>query len=67
MVSVYNPFYPEQPDEWAEHSVYMVELTTRTDPPPRIWRIAHTHTCREGYLDDPFAKINKKGTKIWFG
>ncbi len=67
VVSVYTPSYPEEPDNWAEHSVYMVELTTRIDPPPQVWRITHTHTCRERGRDDPFAKINKKGTKLWFG
>ena len=33
----------------------------------RVWRVAHTHTLRKSYADDPFAKINRKGTKIWFG
>lgn len=67
--STYTPNCDEldQLDNWGELSVWMVELTKRTDPAPRIWRIAHTHTCRTGYKDDPFAKINKKGTKIWFG
>jgi PKD repeat protein len=45
----------------------MVELTRRTDPKPRVWRLAHTHTVRKDYADAPFAKINKKGTKVWFG
>ncbi len=66
-ISVYTPTYPEAPDNWAEHSIFMVELTTRTDPAPRVWRIAHTHTLRKGYSDDSFAKLNKAGTKIWFG
>ena len=34
---------------------------------PRVWRVAHTHTVRKDYSDDPFAKMNRKGTKIWFG
>jgi PKD repeat protein len=67
LVSVYGPSYPATPTSWDEHSIYMVELTTRKDPPPRVWRVAHTHTVRKDYGDDSFAKINKRGTKIWFG
>jgi hypothetical protein len=67
LVSVYGPSYPATPTSWDEQSIYMVELTTRKDPPPRVWRVAHTHTVRKDYGDDSFAKINKKGTKIWFG
>jgi hypothetical protein len=33
----------------------------------KIWRVAHTHGVRKAYSDDPFAKINRKGTKIYFG
>lgn len=67
LISIYTPTYPATPTSWDEHSIFMVELTTRKDPPPRVWRVAHTHTVRKDYGDDPFAKINKKGTKIWFG
>jgi hypothetical protein len=67
LVSCYGPNYPTPPTAWDDLSVYMVELTTRKDPPPRVWRLAHTHTARKGYSDDSFAKINKKGTKVWFG
>jgi len=52
---------------WADYSIYLVELTRRTDPQPRIWRIAHTHTDGVGYgLGDPFAKFNRKGTRIYW-
>jgi hypothetical protein len=67
VISVYYPSYPEKADDWSEHSVLMIELTKRKDPPARVWRIANTHTVRKDYSDDPFAKINKRGTKIWFG
>lgn len=67
VISVYGPTAPAIPTAWDEHTIYMIELTTRKYPPPRIWRVAHTHTVRKGYSDDPFAKINTKGTKIWFG
>lgn len=67
LVSVYGPTYPATPTSWDEQSVYMVELTTRIDPPPRVWRIVHTHTVRKDGSDDAYGKINKKGTKIWFG
>ncbi|MEJ2253378.1 MAG: hypothetical protein P8Y75_03265 [Nitrospirota bacterium] len=65
VVSTYAPNGPAQ--HWGDHEVFMVELTRRKEPPPRVWRIAHTHTVRKGYADDPFAKINRRGTKIWFG
>jgi len=67
LVSVYGPSYPTVPTAWDEHTIYLVELTTRTDPPPRVWMIAQTHTVRKSYSDDMFAKMNRKGTKIWFG
>jgi len=67
LVSVYGPTYPEVPTSWDQYSIYMVELTTRKDPPPRVWRIAHTHTVRKDGADDPYASINRKGTKIFFG
>jgi hypothetical protein len=65
--STYTPSYPNLPTEWGQHEVYMVELTKRTDPPPKVWRLAHTHTVRKEYVDDPFAKVNRRGTKVWFG
>jgi hypothetical protein len=67
LISTYLPAYPDSETKWGQHEVYMVELTKRTDPPPRVWRLAHTHTVRKDYADAPFAKINKKGTKVWFG
>jgi hypothetical protein len=50
----------------------MVELTRRIADPTadnhaRIWMLAQTHTLRKDGGDDPFAKINRKGTKVWFG
>ena len=59
-ISETSPFYNDR-------EVIMVELTTRTDPPPRVWRICKDRTLYAGYADGPFAKINRKGTKIWFG
>jgi hypothetical protein len=44
-----------------------VELTRRKDPPPRIWRICHTHVNRGSYIDDPFATFDRFGSKIFFG
>jgi hypothetical protein len=68
VVSTYYPQYPNPEKDWGDHEVFMVELTKRKDPPPRVWRIAHTHTVfKDGYADAPFAKINRRGTKIWFG
>lgn len=54
---------------WADYSIFLVELTRRTDPPPRIWRIAHTHCADQpthSYSSDPFAKFNRRGDKIWW-
>lgn len=68
VVSTYYPEYPHPEKDWGDHEVFMVELTKRKNPPPRVWRIAHTHTLfKDGYSDAPFAKINRRGTKIWFG
>ena len=67
LISTYQPKYPDPETVWGDHEVFMVELTRRTDPKPRVWRLAHTHTVRKDYADAPFAKINKKGTKVWFG
>jgi hypothetical protein len=67
VVSTYLPAYPGQEKNWGDHEVYMIELTNRKNPAPRTWRIAHTHTVLKGYPDAPFAKINRRGTKIWFG
>ncbi|GLI39240.1 polysaccharide deacetylase family protein [Geobacter hydrogenophilus] len=67
VVSIYEPTAPARPSKWYDHSISMIELTRRKAPEPRVWRVAHTHTVRKSYADDPFAKINKKGTKIWFG
>ncbi len=67
VVSLYEPTAPVRPSQWYEHSINMIELTRRKEPEPRVWRIAHTHTVRKSYGDDPFAKINRKGSRIWFG
>ena len=65
--SVYTPEYPTVESSWGDHEVFMVELTRRTNPPASLWRLAHTHTVKKAYSDDPFGKINRKGTKVWFG
>jgi hypothetical protein len=53
---------------YNDFEISMIELTKRKAPPPRVWRLAKTHTnMKDGYADAPFAKINKKGTKVWFG
>ena len=73
VISIYYPKYPGVVDNWAQHSVFMVELSKRVPNPTRdnharVWRLAHTHTClKAGYADAPFGKINRKGTKVWFG
>ena len=66
LVSTYHPA-PAKQAHWAEYSIHLVELTRRKDPPPRIWRICHTHVNRGSYLDDPFATFDRFGTKIFFG
>ena len=64
--SYYGPSYPDVPTKWGQHELVAVELTTRKDPPPKVWRVCHTHTVRKGYGDDPFGKFNKKGTRMYF-
>jgi len=66
LVSTYHPASAVQ-SHWAEYSIHLVELTRRKNPPPRIWRICHTHVNRARYIDDPFATFNRLGTKIFFG
>jgi hypothetical protein len=66
LVSTYHKA-PLKQSHWAEYSIYLVELTRRKNPPPRIWRICHTHVNREGYIDDPFATFDRFGKKIFFG
>lgn len=72
VVSTYSPSDFRQSTRWSDASVIMFELTRRIPKPDliyhaKVWRLAHTHMVRKNYADDPFAKINKKGTKIWFG
>ncbi len=67
LVSSYYPQYPGVPSKWGDKEMYMVELTKRKNPPPQVWRLAHTHVVLKGYADAPFAKINKRGTKVFFG
>lgn len=52
---------------WADFELVMFELTTRTTPKPRVWRIAKSRGGGGGYNDACFAKLNRKGTKVWFG
>jgi len=66
LVSTYHPA-PAKQTHWAEYSIHLVELTRRKDPPPRIWRICHTHVNRGSGIDDPFATFDRFGTKIFFG
>ncbi|MFX0199392.1 MAG: PKD domain-containing protein [Candidatus Hodarchaeota archaeon] len=62
----------ESEDYWQSAQIIMYELTRRLPARPdwtnhgKVWRVAHTHVKRERYADDPFAKLNLKGTKIWF-
>jgi len=72
VVSTYYPSNFRQSTKWSDDSIIMYELTRRIPKPDmthhaRVWRLAHTHMVRDSYGDDPFAKINRKGTKIWFG
>ena len=56
-------------NSWGDYEAFMVELTTRISPPPKVWRLAHTHIVPwpgNPYGDCSFAKINHKGTKVWF-
>jgi hypothetical protein len=65
LISTYQPA-PFKESNWAEYSIHLVELTRRKNPPPRIWRICHTHTNQESYNDCAFATFDRFGTKIFF-
>lgn len=65
LVSTYHSA-PQIQSHWAEFSIHLVELTRREQPPPRIWRICHTHVNRGYYNDDPFATFGRFGNKIFF-
>lgn len=72
VVSTYAPSDFRKSARWSDDSVIMYELTRRIPKPDRahhalVWRLAHTHMVKKSYGDDPFAKTNKKGTKVWFG
>lgn len=57
------------PTHWADYSIFLVELTERSDPPARVWRVVHTHsadTAEHSYSSDPFGKFNTRGTKIFW-
>ncbi|MFX0198987.1 MAG: PKD domain-containing protein [Candidatus Hodarchaeota archaeon] len=66
-------YLDDSPDYWQSGQILMYELTRRLPERPdwtnhgKVWRVAHTHVKKERYADDPFAKLNLKGTKIWFG
>ncbi|MFX0199132.1 MAG: hypothetical protein ACFFCW_23665 [Candidatus Hodarchaeota archaeon] len=66
LVSTYHAA-PVKQTHWTEYSIHLVELTRRKKPPPRIWRICHTHANRGSYIDDPFATFDRFGSKIFFG
>lgn len=66
LVSIYHAA-PKQQAHWRQYSIHLVELTRRTEPPPRIWRISNTWVNRGSYIDDPFATFDRFGTKIFFG
>jgi len=66
MVSAFHPA-PIKQSHWTEYSIHLVELTRRKSPPPRIWRICHTHVNRGSGIDDPFATFDRFGSKIFFG
>lgn len=66
LVSMYHPA-PAKQTHWTEYSIHLVELTRRKNPPPRIWRICHTHANKGSYTDDPFATFDRFGSKIFFG
>ena len=72
VVSTYTPNYPYAPTKWADQAIYMVKLEKMSNVPDNlnhapVWRVANTRSERKSYSDDPFAKINRKGTKIFFG
>jgi hypothetical protein len=72
LFSMMTPFYPTPVTEWFHHGVFMVELTRKYPRADltnhsKVWRLATANNLRKGYSDDPYGKINKRGTKVWFG
>ena len=70
LVSTWTPNYPSVPSDWSGHALFMVEMKKMANPTPndhtRVWRLVHTRCQRKGYADDPFGKLNYKGTKVWW-
>ena len=70
LVSTWTPNYPNVPSDWSGHALLMYEMKKISNPSAnnhtRVWRLAHTRCVRKGYADDPFGKINYRGTKIWW-
>jgi hypothetical protein len=50
-------------DFWNDMEMVMFELTTRTNPPPRMWRLGKIMAPSD-YTSYPL--INKKGTRVYF-
>jgi hypothetical protein len=72
LFSIMSPFYPTPMAKWYDHGVFMVELTRKYPKADlsnhsKVWRLATANNLRKGYSDDPYGKINRRGTKVWFG
>ncbi len=48
---------------WLDSALFMVELVEN----PRVWQVAHHRTLYDSCWSNPFANLNRSGTKIYFG
>ena len=66
--STAEPPYPPL-SEWYQHAIYMVELKRINGTPTdhsKVWRLFQSAAPSKGYSDDLYAKLDKKGTKVYF-
>jgi hypothetical protein len=73
LVSTYGALHPPagRRQSWMDRQLFMVELK----PNPRIWRIAEVHSITQSraeqgepsYFAEPFAAINRTGTRVYWG
>jgi len=67
LMSTYNKKTTDQLIYYPEQCVFLVEMTHRKKPAPRIIRVAYHRSIYGGYGDNPFAKTNMAGTRVFFG
>jgi len=67
VISTYSAKTDQQLIYYPEQSVLLVEVTHRAKPAPRVWRLIYHRSARKVSSDDPFAKANMAGTRVYYG